>query len=70
MSETVSSVERLTHRASRNTSSAHQASSLAQSACTVAVRGGEVAGRVVATMREIHDSSDGQNQPLSTVTDP
>ncbi|SFV07205.1 methyl-accepting chemotaxis protein [Pseudoduganella namucuonensis] len=57
LSETVSSVERLTHRATQNTSSAHQASSLAQSASTVAVRGGEVAGRVVATMQEIHDSS-------------
>jgi len=57
LEETASSMEQLGATVRQNADSAHEASALAQSATEVAVRGGEVVGQVVTTMRDINDSS-------------
>jgi methyl-accepting chemotaxis protein len=50
-------MEQLGAQVKQNADSAKQASQLASSASAVAVRGGEVVGRVVETMKEINISS-------------
>lgn len=57
LEETASSMEELSATVRQNADSAHQASQLALSASTVAVQGGEVVAQVVATMKDINDSS-------------
>lgn len=57
LEETAASMEELSSQVKQNADSARQANQLASSASTVAVRGGEVVGRVVTTMKEINDSS-------------
>ena len=54
---TAGSVQQLADGLQLNANAAHQASSLASSACTVAERGGAVVKRVVSTMDEINGSS-------------
>jgi methyl-accepting chemotaxis protein len=50
-------MEELSSQVKHNADNARQANQLAASASTVAIRGGEVVGRVVDTMKEINDSS-------------
>ncbi len=57
LEETASSMEELSSQVRHNADNARQANQLASSASSVAVRGGEVVGRVVDTMKEITHSS-------------
>jgi len=57
LEQTAASMEQLGSTVNQNADSARQANQLAQSASTVAVRGGDVVGQVVNTMRDINDSS-------------
>ncbi|MDD2925789.1 methyl-accepting chemotaxis protein, partial [Rhodoferax sp.] len=57
LEETAASMEELSATVRQNADNAKQANQLAQSACTVAVRGGEVVNQVVETMKGINDSS-------------
>ena len=54
---TASSMEELSATVKQNADNARQANELAQSASTVAVKGGEVVGQVVETMKGINESS-------------
>ncbi len=57
LEQTSASMEQLGATVQHNADNARQANQLAQAASTVAVRGGEVVGQVVHTMRDINDSS-------------
>jgi methyl-accepting chemotaxis protein len=57
LEQTASSMEELTRTVQRNAESATQASALAAGATSIAVKGGEVVGRVVDTMNSIDASS-------------
>ena len=57
LEQTAASMEQLGSTVNQNADSARQANQLAQSASTVAVRGGDVVGQVVNTMRDINNSS-------------
>jgi len=57
LEETASSMEQLTSTVKQNADNSRQANELANSAQGVAVRGGEVVGKVVETMSAIHQSS-------------
>jgi methyl-accepting chemotaxis protein len=57
LEETAASIEELSSQVKHNAENALQANQLASSAASVAVRGGEVVGRVVNTMKAINDSS-------------
>jgi methyl-accepting chemotaxis protein len=57
LEETAASMEQLSSTVRQNADSARQANQLAQSASSVAVKGGEVVGQVVLTMKGINDSS-------------
>jgi methyl-accepting chemotaxis protein len=57
LEETAASMEELSSQVQHNADNARQASQLASSASAVAVKGGEVVGRVVNTMKDINDSS-------------
>ena len=57
LEETAASMEELSSQVKHNADNARQANQLASSASAVAVRGGEVVGRVVNTMKDINDSS-------------
>jgi methyl-accepting chemotaxis protein len=57
LEETAASMEQLNATVKQNADNARQANQLAQSASTVAIRGGEVVGQVVDTMKGINDSS-------------
>ncbi|MBP6903348.1 MAG: HAMP domain-containing protein [Burkholderiaceae bacterium] len=57
LQQTAASMEQLGATVHRNADNAQAASELVQQACSVADRGGEVVGRVVATMGQISDSS-------------
>ena len=57
LEETAASMEQLSATVKQNADSARQANQLAMSASTVAVRGGEVVGQVVQTMKGINDAS-------------
>lgn len=57
LEETAASMEELNSQVRQNADNARQANQLASSASTVAIRGGEVVGRVVETMKGINDSS-------------
>ncbi|MEX5747420.1 methyl-accepting chemotaxis protein [Massilia sp. X63] len=54
---TAASVEQLTATVRQNADNAHQANALAESASTVALRGGAVVAQVVETMASINESS-------------
>jgi methyl-accepting chemotaxis protein len=57
LEETAASMEELSSQVNNNADNARQASQLATSASAVAVKGGEVVGRVVNTMKDINESS-------------
>jgi len=57
LEETAASMEELSSTVKQNADNARQGNQLAQSASTVAIRGGEVVGQVVDTMKGINDSS-------------
>jgi len=57
LQQTAASMEQLGSTIQQNADSARQADQLAQGASAVALQGGEVVGRVVETMKGIHDSS-------------
>jgi methyl-accepting chemotaxis protein-1 (serine sensor receptor) len=57
LEETASSMEELTSIVKQNADNARQARQLAGNASDIAVKGGEVVGRVIATMSGINDSS-------------
>ncbi len=57
LEETAASMEELGSTVKQNADSARQANQLAQNASTVAVKGGEVVGQVVETMKGINESS-------------
>jgi methyl-accepting chemotaxis protein len=57
LQDTAASVARLGEAVARTAAHARDADGLATSASAVAVRGGEVVGEVVGTMREINDNS-------------
>ena len=57
LQQTAASMEQLTATVKQNADTARRASELAESASMVAAQGGEVVGRVVATMDGITDSS-------------
>jgi len=57
LEETAASMEQLGATVRQNADSASQANALARSASDVAVRGGEVVGQVVQTMKGINESS-------------
>jgi len=57
LEETAASMEQLSATVKQNADSAMQANQLALSASAVAIKGGDVVGQVVATMKGINDSS-------------
>ena len=57
LEETAASMEQLSGTVKQNADNARQGNQLAQNASTVAVRGGEVVGQVVQTMKDINDAS-------------
>jgi len=57
LEQTAASMEELSSTVKQNADSAREANQLAQTASTVAVRGGDVVGQVVQTMKGINDSS-------------
>jgi methyl-accepting chemotaxis protein len=57
LEETAATMEQLGSTVRNNADSAKQANQMAQSAATVALQGGEVVSKVVATMQGINDSS-------------
>ena len=57
LEETAASMEELSATVKQNADTARQANQLALNACSVAVRGGELVGQVVDTMKGINDSS-------------
>ncbi len=57
LEETAASMEQLSSTVKQNADHAKQANQLALSASTVAIKGGEVVGQVVSTMKAINDSS-------------
>ncbi len=57
LQETAASMEQLGSTVTQNADNARQANQVAQGATTVAVKGGEVVGQVVETMKGINDSS-------------
>ena len=57
LQQTAATMEELGTTVNHNSESANQANQLAQGASTVAIKGGEVVGKVVNTMRGINDSS-------------
>jgi len=57
LEETAASMEQLSSTVKQNADNASQANALAQGASTVAIKGGEVVGQVVDTMKAINDSS-------------
>jgi len=57
LQQTAATMEQLGKTVHNNADNARQASQLAEGASTVAVRGGEVVGEVVQTMKGINDSS-------------
>jgi methyl-accepting chemotaxis protein len=57
LEETAASMEQITSTVQQSADAARQADQLAKEAATLAVRGGEVVGRVVGTMDAISDSS-------------
>jgi methyl-accepting chemotaxis protein len=57
LEQTAASMEELSSTVRQNADNAKQANQLAQSASTVAIKGGEVVAQVVGTMKGINDSS-------------
>ncbi|WP_175697058.1 methyl-accepting chemotaxis protein [Burkholderia ambifaria] len=67
LERTAASMEELTSTVRQNAENARQASALAANASAVAEAGGEVVGRVVATMSEIDDSAKNIRDIIGTI---
>jgi len=67
LEETAASMEELSSQVKHNAENAHQANQLASNASITAVRGGEVVGRVVDTMKEINVSSRKISEIISVI---
>ena len=67
LEETAASMEQLSSQVKHNADNARQANQLASSASSVAVKGGDVVGRVVQTMKEINDSSRKISEIISVI---
>ncbi|RQT62995.1 methyl-accepting chemotaxis protein [Burkholderia cepacia] len=67
LERTAASMEQLTSTVRQNAENARQASALAANASAVAETGGEVVGRVVATMSEIDDSAKNIREIIGTI---
>ena len=67
LEQTAASMEELGSTVKQNADSARQANQLAMSASTVAVRGGEVVGQVVETMKGINESSHKISEIISVI---
>ncbi|OXI34494.1 methyl-accepting chemotaxis protein [Burkholderia sp. AU16741] len=67
LERTAASMEQLTSTVRQNAENARQASTLAANASAVAETGGEVVGRVVATMNEIDDSAKNIRDIIGTI---
>ena len=67
LEQTAASMEELSSQVNHNADNARQANQLASSASVVAVRGGEVVGRVVDTMKEINDASRKISEIISVI---
>ena len=67
LERTAASMEQLTSTVRQNAENARQASALAANASAVAETGGEVVGRVVATMSEIDDSAKNIRDIIGTI---
>ena len=67
LQQTAASMEELTSTVRNSADAARQANQLASSASDVAVRGGQVVGQVVATMQEIHHSSQKINDIIGVI---
>ena len=67
LQQTAASMEELGATVRQNADNARQANELAQAATAVGVKGGEVVGQVVATMKGIHDSSDRIAEIIGTI---
>ncbi|MDF3081218.1 methyl-accepting chemotaxis protein [Burkholderia sola] len=67
LERTAASMEQLTSTVRQNAENARQASTLAANASAVAETGGEVVGRVVATMSEIDDSAKNIRDIIGTI---
>jgi methyl-accepting chemotaxis protein-1 (serine sensor receptor) len=69
LEETAASMEQLGATVKQNADNARQANQLAQGASVVAVKGGEVVGQVVETMKGINDSSKRIADIISVIDD-
>jgi len=67
LQETAASMEEINSTIRQSADAARQASQMAQANAEVAARGGEVVGQVVATMQEIHHSSQKINDIIGTI---
>ena len=67
LEETAASMEELGSTVKQNADSAREANQLAMNASTVAVRGGEVVGQVVETMKGINESSHKISEIISVI---
>ncbi|MGG5542514.1 methyl-accepting chemotaxis protein [Burkholderia vietnamiensis] len=67
LERTAASMEELTSTVRQNAENARQASALAANASAVAEAGGDVVGRVVATMSEIDDSAKNIREIIGTI---
>jgi len=67
LEETAASMEQLSAAVKKNSDSAGQANQLAMDASTVAVRGGEVVGQVVQTMKGINEASHKISEIISVI---
>jgi methyl-accepting chemotaxis protein len=67
LERTASSMEQLTSTVRQNADNAKQASTLAHNASAIAEKGGEVVGRVVATMNEINESARSIGDIIGTI---
>ncbi|MGM9424760.1 methyl-accepting chemotaxis protein [Hydrogenophaga sp. MI9] len=67
LQETAASMEEINSTIRQSADAARQASQMAQANAEVAARGGAVVGQVVATMQEIHHSSQKINDIIGTI---
>ncbi|MFP8781092.1 methyl-accepting chemotaxis protein [Hydrogenophaga sp. RWCD_12] len=67
LQETAASMEEINSTIRQSADAARQASQMAQANAEVAARGGEVVGQVVATMQEIHHSSQKINDIIGVI---
>jgi len=67
LEETASSMEELTSTVRQNSDNARQGNVVAEDASALALKGGEVVGRVISTMNEISDSSNKVSEIITVI---